>query len=117
MRYSDHLPDGSQPGHGIQDALVINVIVERCRCDSLTIGQQGADLKSLDQLAGKTLPELLSATIQESASATRQSGYPAVDVRLTRLNEYTLGQLIQMWMLATVVEWDLRSGGDGLGSS
>ena len=105
---SELLRDWPQTGHRIQESLVINVIVEQCRCDALTIGQQGADLKSLDRLAGKTLPGLLSAAIQETTAAAHQSGYPAASVRLTRLNEYTLGQLMQMWMLATVVERCLR---------
>jgi glucose-6-phosphate isomerase len=95
-------------GTGIQDSLVINVMVERCRCDALTIGQQQSDLEGLDHLAGKTLPDLLSAAIEETTAAAHQSGCPAADVRLTRLNEHTLGQLMQMWMLATVVESRLR---------
>jgi glucose-6-phosphate isomerase len=106
-----------QAGPGIQESLVINVIVDQCRCDAVTIGQQELRAMRLDSLAGKTLPGLLSGAIHETIAAIRQSGCPVAELRLTRLNEYTLGQLMQMWMLATVVEGHLRSGGDGLGSS
>jgi hypothetical protein len=54
---------------------------------------------------------LLSSAICATARRDRRNGIPAADIRLTRLNEHTLGQLVQMWMLATVAEKMLESSG------
>jgi glucose-6-phosphate isomerase len=88
-----------------------NVIVEQCRCDPLTFGRPESALDGWNELDDRTQPELLSSAICETARRDHRNGIPAADIRLTRLNEHTLGQLVQMWMLATVAEKMLESSG------
>jgi glucose-6-phosphate isomerase len=81
-----------------------NLIVEQCRCDPLAFGCHESDPDSWNDFAGRTLPEMLSSAIRETSRRDHQDGIPTADIRLARLNEHTLGQLVQMWMLAAVVE-------------
>ena len=46
----------------------------------------------------------MAAAIAGTNQAYREDNRPTADLRLPRLDEYTLGQLFQMMMLATVVE-------------
>jgi glucose-6-phosphate isomerase len=95
---------------------VTNLIVQQWRCDALPVGPRDSDRLGFDQATETTWPDLLSMAIQESVASCRQRGCPATDIRLTRLNEYTLGQLMQMWMLVTAGERHLKSA-DGTGES
>ncbi|MCA9156355.1 MAG: glucose-6-phosphate isomerase, partial [Planctomycetales bacterium] len=58
----------------------------------------------LNELAGKTLPEIMSAAIQGTNEAYRGAGRPTADIHLPTTDEASLGQFFQMMMLATVVE-------------
>ncbi|MCL4206064.1 MAG: glucose-6-phosphate isomerase [Pirellulaceae bacterium] len=99
-----------------RDVWVTNLIVQQWRCDALPVESRDSDRLGFNPLAETTWPDLLSAAIQESAASARQRACPACDIRLARLNEFTLGQLMQMWMLATAVERHLRSA-DNTGKS
>jgi glucose-6-phosphate isomerase len=46
----------------------------------------------------------MAAAIEGTNQAYREDNRPTADIRLPRLDEYTLGQFFQMMMLATVVE-------------
>ena len=59
---------------------------------------------SLNDLAEKTLPEIMSAAIAGTNQAYRDDNRPTADLHLPRVDEASLGQLFQMLMLATVVE-------------
>ena len=61
-------------------------------------------LKRLNELADKTLPEILHAAIAGTNKAYADDRRPTADIHLGELDEGTLGQLMQMLMLATVVE-------------
>ena len=93
-----------QHQEGRRDKLITNVIVESWRTDPLPVGRSEFDQDRLNDLADKTLPEIMNAAIAGTNEAYRHDGRPTADIRLPRVDEYTIGQLLQMLMLATVVE-------------
>ena len=80
------------------------VIVESWRQDALAIGHSERDQDGLNCIAEKTLPEVMVAAIEGTNAAYRDDGRPTADIRMPRVDEFTMGQLFQMLMLATVVE-------------
>jgi glucose-6-phosphate isomerase len=95
---------GQQHQEGNRDKLITNVIVERPQGDPLPIGHSELNQDGLNELAGKTLPDVMAAAIAGTNQAYRDDNRPTADLRVPRLDEYTLGQLFQFMMLATVVE-------------
>lgn len=93
-----------QHQQGRSDKLFTNLIVDRWRCDPLPVGHSDLDQDALNDLAGKTLPDIMAAAIQGTNEAYRSDGRPTADLHLPQVNEFYLGQLFQMLMLATVVE-------------
>lgn len=95
---------GQQHQEGKRDKFITNVIVERGNRDAAPIGKSALNQDGLNELADKSLADILRAAIEGTNQAYREDGRPTADLRLPRLDEYTLGQLFQMLMLATVVE-------------
>ena len=62
------------------------------------------DDDELNQLAGRTVPELLTAAYQGTNQALQSAGRPVIDIELESTDAFSLGQFFQMMMLATVVE-------------
>jgi glucose-6-phosphate isomerase len=93
-----------QHQQGRRDKLFTNVIVDRWRFDPLAIGSSELNQDGLNDLAAKTLPDLMSAAIQGTNEAYREDGRPTCDLHLPACDEWSLGQFFQMMMLATVVE-------------
>ncbi len=93
-----------QHQEGRRDKLITNVIVENWRCDPLAVGHSELDQDRLNDLADRTLPDIMKAAIDGTNEAYREDGRPTADIRLPFVNEASLGQLFQMLMLATVVE-------------
>jgi len=58
----------------------------------------------LNTLAGKTLPEILTAAREGTNQAYAEDHRPVPEICLPALDEYSLGQLFQMLMLATAAE-------------
>jgi glucose-6-phosphate isomerase len=98
---------GQQHQDGRRDKLITNLVVGEPRRDRLALpqlGAYGADQDKLDDLVGKTWPEMLAAAIGGTNEAYAQAGRPTADIVVPRVDEHTVGQLLQMLMLATVVE-------------
>lgn len=95
---------GQQHQEGRRDKLITNLIVQESRRPVLAIPKWDLNQDKLNELAGKTLPEVLSAAIQGTNQAYAEDARRTADIRLPRLDEATLGQLFQMFMLSTVVE-------------
>ena len=93
-----------QHQEGRRDKVVNNLIVDHWRYDSLPIGKTGWNEDQLDEIADKTLPDVMTAAIRGTNKAYRDDERPTTDIRLAGCNERTLGQLFQMLMLTTVVE-------------
>lgn len=93
-----------QHQEGRRDKLVNNLIVERYRDDPLAIGHRSTDPDGLNELADRTLPEVMSAAIAGTNQALRDDKRPSTNLYLPRTDEASLGQYFQMLMLATVIE-------------
>ena len=93
-----------QHQQGIRDKVFNNIIVDEYRFDSLAIGARNADADSLNEIAEKTLPEVMQAAIEGTNQALRDDGRPSTNLHVPRVDELHMGQLFQMMMLATVVE-------------
>lgn len=95
---------GQQHQEGKRDKVITNVIVDSYDREPLAIGTSDHDQDKLNELADKTLPDILDAATKGTNQAYRDDNRPTADLHLPRLDEHVLGQVFQMLMLATVVE-------------
>ena len=98
---------GQQHQDGRRDKLITNLVVGEPRRDPLTLptlGPYGANQDKLEDLVGTTWPAMLAAAVGGTNEAYAQAKRPTADLMLPRVDEHTVGQLLQMLMLATVVE-------------
>ncbi len=93
-----------QHQQGKRDKVFNNIIVDDFRFDDLPIGRRTSDCDSLNEIAEKTLPEVMRAAIQGTNEALLADGRPTTNLFLPRVDELHLGQLFQMLMIATNVE-------------
>jgi glucose-6-phosphate isomerase len=95
---------GQQHQEGTRDKIINNLFVKAPRTDPIAIGMADHNEDELNALARKTLPELLNAALRGTNQAYADAARPTADLILPGLSEHTMGQLLQMLMLATVVE-------------
>jgi glucose-6-phosphate isomerase len=95
---------GQQHQEGKRDKLITNVIVERADRQPLAVGSSDRNQDGLNELASKTLPEVLAAAIAGTNQAYAEDHRPTADIVVPQLDEHSLGELLQMMMLATVAE-------------
>jgi glucose-6-phosphate isomerase len=98
---------GQQHQEGRRDKLITNLLVGEPRRDRLTLpalGAFAANEDKLDELVGRSWPEMLAAAAAGTNEAYARDKRPTADIVLPRIDEHTVGQLLQMLMLATVVE-------------
>ncbi len=93
-----------QHQQGANDKVFNNVIVESYRCDPLAVGESARNQDTLNDIANKTLPEIMDAAIRGTNEALHTDGRPTTDIVLPTIDTYYLGQLFQMLMIATVIE-------------
>lgn len=97
---------GQQHQEGRRDKLITNLIVERPGTEpvSVPVVPEEEDQDQLNKLEGKTVPDVLSAAIEGTNRAYADVNRPTADLILPTLDAYTVGQTLQMLMLATVLE-------------
>jgi glucose-6-phosphate isomerase len=95
---------GQQHQEGRRDKLITNVIVDHPRREPLAIGSSSHNQDQLNELAAKTLPEVMAAAIAGTNEAYLEDHRPTTDLHLPRLDEATMGQFFQTLMLATALE-------------
>ena len=93
-----------QHQEGRRDKMYTNLLVNQWRRDPVRIPSSTNDQDNLNQLAGRSFPELMSAAAQGTNQAYNGDGRPTADLIFPAINEHTLGQFLQMMMLATVIE-------------
>lgn len=93
-----------QHQEGIRNRLITNLIVDQWRRDSIDVPRSDRDQDDLNKLAGRKMPELMTAAIDGTNQAYREDDRPTANIHLPSGDEASLGQLFQMLMLATVVE-------------
>ncbi len=95
---------GQQHQEGTLDKVITNLIVEASSSPPLSIPKRTDDYDDLNKLSTKTVPDILSAAIAGTNRAYADVERPTANILLPVLDEYVLGQVFQMFMLATVVE-------------
>lgn len=95
---------GQQHQEGKRDKLITNVFPRQPKDEPVPIGESAHNQDDLNQLAKKTLQEVLHAAFQGTNQAYRSAARPTADLFLPQVDEYRLGQYFQMMMLATVLE-------------
>ena len=68
------------------------------------VGMSDRNEDDLNQFSRKGYPDLLDAAFKGTNEAYQAAARPTADIQLPTLTEHTVGQLMQMLMLATVVE-------------
>lgn len=95
---------GQQHQDGRRDKLITNLVVERTAREWIAIEPSAFDQDKLNALSGKTLPDILRAAYSGTNQAYAEDYRRTATIRLPRLDEASLGQLFQMFMIATVLE-------------
>lgn len=95
---------GQQHQEGARDKIITNVIVDGISSPAVKVPQWSQDQDQLNRVQGKPYSELLTAAIQGTNQAYADVQRPTADLRVPKLDAYHVGQLLQMFMLATVLE-------------
>jgi glucose-6-phosphate isomerase len=95
---------GQQFQEGARDKVINNLVVKAPRTAPIPIGMADRNEDDLNSLSRKTFPDLLEAALRATNQAYAEAARPTADLVVPTLTEHTLGQLMQMLMLATVVE-------------
>ena len=93
-----------QHQQGTNDKVFNNLIVDNYRHDAMPIGRSDRNQDGLNDIADKTLPDIMNAAIQGTNDALHADGRPTTDLIIPELDTFALGQLFQMMMIATVIE-------------
>jgi glucose-6-phosphate isomerase len=95
---------GQQHQDGVWDKVINNLIVKTAKHPPITLGMSDRNEDDLNQFSRKTFPDILDAAIKGTNQAYFEAARPTADITLPSINEHVIGQLLQMLMLATVVE-------------
>jgi glucose-6-phosphate isomerase len=95
---------GPQHREGARDKLVNNLVVRAPRQPPVVVGKADRNQDDHNAQARKGQPDQLEAARQGSNQAHFDAARPTADLVVPTLSEHTVGQLMQMLMLATVVE-------------
>jgi glucose-6-phosphate isomerase len=95
---------GQQHQEGPRDRFINNLIVKNPKAVPILVQMADHNEDELNQYNRKGLPDILNATLRGVNQAYHDTARPTADLVLPTLSEHTMGQLMQMLMLATVVE-------------
>lgn len=95
---------GQQFQEGMRDKVINNLIVKNPKSAAHAIGMSDHNEDDLNQFSRRNLSDLLRAAVQGTNQAYHEAARPTADLVLPQISEFTIGQLLQMLMLATVVE-------------
>jgi glucose-6-phosphate isomerase len=98
---------GQQHQEGPRDRVINNLVVRSSPETPLAVGMADHNQDDLNRYCRKTLPMIMRAALEGTNAAYHGVARPTADIVLPTLSEHTLGQLMQMLMLATVVEGKL----------
>jgi glucose-6-phosphate isomerase len=95
---------GQQFQDGRRDKMINNLVIKTPKAAAMALGMADRNEDDLNQFSRRTLADLLRAAHAGTNQAYADVARPYADIVLPTLTEFTLGQLMQMLMLATVVE-------------
>ncbi|HYV40134.1 MAG TPA: glucose-6-phosphate isomerase [Gemmataceae bacterium] len=95
---------GQQHQEGTRDKVINNLILKTPRLQPIMIGMMDRNEDDLNRFNRKSLPDVLDAALRGTNQAYAEVARPTADLVMPSLSEHTVGQMMQMLMLATVVE-------------
>jgi glucose-6-phosphate isomerase len=95
---------GQQHQEGPRDKFINNLVVRTPRTPPITIQMADHNQDELNAMARKSLPDVMDASLRGVNQAYLETARPTANLIVPTLSEHTMGQLLQMLMLATVVE-------------
>jgi glucose-6-phosphate isomerase len=95
---------GQQHQEGTRDKLINNLLIRDAKHPAVMIGMADRNEDELNSFSRKGYPDLLEAAFKGTMEAYTDAARPTADIILPTVTEHTIGQLMQMLMLATVVE-------------
>ena len=95
---------GQQHQEGTRDKVINNLVIKAPTQPPIMIGMSDHNQDDLNAYNRKSYPDLLDAALRGTNQAYAEVARPTADLVLPVLSEHTMGQLLQMLMLATVVE-------------
>ena len=95
---------GQQHQEGTRDKIINNLWLKTPRTPPILMSMADHNEDELNALNRKSLMDLQAAALRGTAQAYAEAVRPTADLILPALSEHTIGQLMQMLMLATVVE-------------
>src|SRR5262249_4464257 len=95
---------GQQHQEGPRDKIINNLVVKTPRTPPVLIGMAEHNQDDLNYLNRKGYPDFINAAYRGTVQAYSEAARPTAELILPVLSEHTMGQLMQMLMLATVVE-------------
>jgi len=100
---------GQQHQDGVRDKLINNLLVRTCKHPAVVVGMADRNEDELNSISRKGYPDIQEAAFAGTNQAYAEAARPTADIALPVLSEHTIGQLLQMLMLATVVEGRLAN--------
>jgi glucose-6-phosphate isomerase len=95
---------GQQHQEGARDRVINHLVLKGARHSPIAIGMADRNEDDLNALSRKTFPELVNTALEATKQVHREVARPTAELVLPALSEHMIGQLMQMLMLATVVE-------------
>ncbi len=95
---------GQQFVEGPRDRLVNNLVLKSPRSVPVLVQMADHNEDGLNAYSRKGLPDITSASARALGDVLFDGARPAAELVIPTLSEHTMGQLLQMLMLATVVE-------------
>jgi glucose-6-phosphate isomerase len=95
---------GQQHQEGPRDRVITNLVVKSPRGVPIMIGMADHNQDDLNQYNRKGLPDVQGAALRGVNQAFFEAARPTADLVLPALSEHTVGQVMQLLMLAAVVE-------------
>ncbi|MBM4069365.1 MAG: glucose-6-phosphate isomerase [Planctomycetes bacterium] len=95
---------GQQNRDGPRDRVINNLVTASAANPPIMIGMTDHNGDDLNCYNRKGYPDLLDAAVRGANLAYLENARPTADLVLPSISEHTIGQLLQMLMLATVVE-------------
>jgi glucose-6-phosphate isomerase len=95
---------GQQHQEGPRDRVINNVVVKSPRTVPIQVQMADHNADELNAYSRKGLPDLLGAALGGTTQAYFEAARPTAELVLPALTEHTMGQLLQLLMLATVIE-------------
>jgi glucose-6-phosphate isomerase len=95
---------GQQHQDGARDKFINNLVVRAPKTPPIAVGMADHNEDDLNGLNRKTLPDILDAALRGTNQAYHDAARPTANLIIPTISEHTMGQLMQMLMIATVVE-------------